>query len=151
MHTGKQKQMNASFQASLVNRHIRRFTGPGHGVSVCLWSGTRRLRLSLVRDTASPSVSGPGHGVSVCLWSGTRRLRLSLVRDTASPSVSGPVRLGPDHLGWQICVGAIVSGQLKVPLIRGCHLHRPPAAAAAPVRPGSCWARVRHRLTTSSR
>ena len=27
MHTGKQKQMNASYQASLVNRHIRRFTG----------------------------------------------------------------------------------------------------------------------------
>ena len=27
MHTGKQKQMNASNQASLVNRHIRRFTG----------------------------------------------------------------------------------------------------------------------------
>ena len=26
-HTGKQKQMNASYQASLVNRHIRRFTG----------------------------------------------------------------------------------------------------------------------------
>ena len=29
MHTGKQKQMNASYQASLVNRHIRRFTGIG--------------------------------------------------------------------------------------------------------------------------
>ena len=27
MYTGKQKQMNASYQASLVNRHIRRFTG----------------------------------------------------------------------------------------------------------------------------
>ena len=27
MHTGKEKQMNASYQASLVNRHIRRFTG----------------------------------------------------------------------------------------------------------------------------
>ena len=27
MHTGKQKQMNVSYQASLVNRHIRRFTG----------------------------------------------------------------------------------------------------------------------------
>ena len=27
MHTGKQKQRNASYQASLVNRHIRRFTG----------------------------------------------------------------------------------------------------------------------------
>ena len=27
MHTGKQKQMIASYQASLVNRHIRRFTG----------------------------------------------------------------------------------------------------------------------------
>ena len=27
MHTGKQKQMNAIYQASLVNRHIRRFTG----------------------------------------------------------------------------------------------------------------------------
>ena len=27
MHTGKHKQMNASYQASLVNRHIRRFTG----------------------------------------------------------------------------------------------------------------------------
>ena len=27
MHTGKQKQMNASYQVSLVNRHIRRFTG----------------------------------------------------------------------------------------------------------------------------
>ena len=27
MHKGKQKQMNASYQASLVNRHIRRFTG----------------------------------------------------------------------------------------------------------------------------
>ena len=27
MHTGKQKQMNASYQASLVNRHIRRFSG----------------------------------------------------------------------------------------------------------------------------
>ena len=27
MHTGKQKQMNASSQTSLVNRHIRRFTG----------------------------------------------------------------------------------------------------------------------------
>ena len=27
MHTGKQKQMNAPYQASLVNRHIRRFTG----------------------------------------------------------------------------------------------------------------------------
>ena len=27
MHTGKQRQMNASYQASLVNRHIRRFTG----------------------------------------------------------------------------------------------------------------------------
>ena len=27
MHTGKQKQMNAAYQASLVNRHIRRFTG----------------------------------------------------------------------------------------------------------------------------
>ena len=27
MHTGKQKQINASYQASLVNRHIRRFTG----------------------------------------------------------------------------------------------------------------------------
>ena len=27
MHTGKQKQMNASYQTSLVNRHIRRFTG----------------------------------------------------------------------------------------------------------------------------
>ena len=27
MHTGKQKQMNASYQASLVNRHIRRFIG----------------------------------------------------------------------------------------------------------------------------
>ena len=27
MHTGNQKQMNASYQASLVNRHIRRFTG----------------------------------------------------------------------------------------------------------------------------
>ena len=33
MHTGKQKQMNASYQASLVNRHIRRFTG------VCGWVG----------------------------------------------------------------------------------------------------------------
>ena len=30
MHTGKQKQMNASYQASLVNRHIRRFTGLYH-------------------------------------------------------------------------------------------------------------------------
>ena len=30
MHTGKQKQMNASYQASLVNRHIRRFTGKQH-------------------------------------------------------------------------------------------------------------------------
>ena len=27
MRIGKQKQMNASYQASLVNRHIRRFTG----------------------------------------------------------------------------------------------------------------------------
>ena len=27
MHTGKQKQINVSYQASLVNRHIRRFTG----------------------------------------------------------------------------------------------------------------------------
>ena len=27
MHTGKQKQMNAFYQASLVNRHRRRFTG----------------------------------------------------------------------------------------------------------------------------
>ena len=27
MHTGKQKQMNAIYQASLVNHHIRRFTG----------------------------------------------------------------------------------------------------------------------------
>ena len=27
MHTGKQKQVNASYQASLVNRHIKRFTG----------------------------------------------------------------------------------------------------------------------------
>ena len=27
MHIGKQKQKNASYQASLVNRHIRRFTG----------------------------------------------------------------------------------------------------------------------------
>ena len=27
MHTGKQKHMNAPYQASLVNRHIRRFTG----------------------------------------------------------------------------------------------------------------------------
>ena len=27
MHTGKQKQMNVSYQASLVNRHTRRFTG----------------------------------------------------------------------------------------------------------------------------
>ena len=43
MHTGKQKQkqMNASYQASLVNRHIRRFTG--------YWY----LRLELV-DTRTP-------------------------------------------------------------------------------------------------
>ena len=27
MHTGKQKQMNASYEASLFNHHIRRFTG----------------------------------------------------------------------------------------------------------------------------
>ena len=27
MHTGKQKHMNAPYQAPLVNRHIRRFTG----------------------------------------------------------------------------------------------------------------------------
>ena len=32
MHTGKQKQMNAIYQASLVNRHIRRFTGKTSGV-----------------------------------------------------------------------------------------------------------------------
>ena len=30
MRIGKQKQMNASYQASLVNRHIRRFTGVGY-------------------------------------------------------------------------------------------------------------------------
>ena len=29
MHTGNQKEMNASYQASLVNRHLRRFTGNG--------------------------------------------------------------------------------------------------------------------------
>ena len=37
MHTGKQKQMNVSYQASLVNRHIRRFTGTDIvSVSVCV-------------------------------------------------------------------------------------------------------------------
>ena len=36
MHTGKQKQMNASYQASLVNRHIRRFTGASDAKSVTL-------------------------------------------------------------------------------------------------------------------
>ena len=36
MHTGKQKQMNASYQASLVNRHIRRFTG---------YSGTQSISI----------------------------------------------------------------------------------------------------------
>ena len=35
MHTGKQKQMNASYQASLVNRHIRRFTGYGYAWRTC--------------------------------------------------------------------------------------------------------------------
>ena len=30
MHTGKQKQINAPYQSSLVNRHIRRFTGKYH-------------------------------------------------------------------------------------------------------------------------
>ena len=34
MHTGKQKQMNASYQTSLVNRHIRRFTGV-YGQMIC--------------------------------------------------------------------------------------------------------------------
>ena len=37
MHTGKQKQMNASYQASLVNRHIRRFTGSGSALG---WLGS---------------------------------------------------------------------------------------------------------------
>ena len=36
MHTGKQKQMNASYQASLVNRHIRRFTGCSFSVQVLI-------------------------------------------------------------------------------------------------------------------
>ena len=30
MHKGKLKQMNVSYQTSLVNRHIRRFTGKYH-------------------------------------------------------------------------------------------------------------------------
>ena len=36
MHTGKQKQMNASYQASLVNRHIRRFTGNSYAKSMLI-------------------------------------------------------------------------------------------------------------------
>ena len=56
MHTGKQKQMNAIYQASLVNRHIRRFTGslgvdiPGlqpHGESC---DGRRLPKISGIRE-----------------------------------------------------------------------------------------------------
>ena len=32
MHTGKQKEMNAYYQASLVKRHIRRFAGNTGGI-----------------------------------------------------------------------------------------------------------------------
>ena len=37
MHTGKQKQMNFSYEASLVNRHIRRFTGEKGSESSFNW------------------------------------------------------------------------------------------------------------------
>ena len=37
MHTGKQKQMNASYQASLVNRHLRRFTGEYRYAFIYIW------------------------------------------------------------------------------------------------------------------
>ena len=47
MHTGKQKQMNASYQASLVNRHIRRFTGTKYQFTYChdLFLGRKKVQV----------------------------------------------------------------------------------------------------------
>ena len=51
MHTGKQKQMNVSYQVSLVNRHIRRFTGKYNELNTktgeCFSNRFRRLAKSL--------------------------------------------------------------------------------------------------------
>ena len=50
MRIGKQKQVNASYQASLVNRHIRRFTGVQYGMLRCSVVVPAQLVLKLGAD-----------------------------------------------------------------------------------------------------